>query len=999
MKNTHNTIRNAIAICVAGMLVPSIAEADIDEGLSAYYAFENSDELGNDSSTNGSDLTPYTDGEENNLSGVEGTEGLKGKAAFFNPDVFTLGLLQNDGGSIADTTGDFTWSMWFKMNPEDTNDFAGFGLMSKGPEQVGEVEEDFIIGAKGLILSSDGTLVFDVFDIDLMEFDGDLVDGLWHHVVVTNTVFEEEGEELAFFTLYVDGVEVSDLELPVEDLEEAEGSKLRIGSGIPGNLFLEGAWPFDDGETSPTFIGAIDEVRVYDRAVSEEEVLELLFDANPTPAAAEFASQPIGGKAVLGRPYMIWAEAKGLLLEYQWFKGDSEIEGADGLILEFEEISLDDAGDYKVVVTNPGGEVTSSIATLEVLEEWDPAVGLIGYWSFEDADNLGKDGSGNDVDLTDNGVFQTEGAKGKAIETGDGAYLRDDSELLPLDTLQSFTWTVMVKADGTQGNIIGKSDDEWSPGNKGMFIRDDALGFDVGWIGDVGGGPEINDNEWHHLAFRSERIDGEYFLSVFVDGNLVGEGDMLLDYQPDSGVFAIGFASNDFPEFEEQETSNLIGSIDEVRVYNLPLLDEDIFTLFTEDGGTFKPAEIVEHPEDEEVIEGRTARFSVEATGTMVTFQWQKDGVDIPDATDSELRITNVSKEDAGEYRVVASSEFAGNPVTSDPATLTVNDAPNFGGGELAHVAPFLESYWNFDEMVDGLVPDLSPLLPSHHGELMLGAALTSGGQGFGGSGEALNTLDGELNAHMAAMAPEAYDFDSAFTWTARVKVKEPAAAGDEQGAGLFGRTPGEAGHAAGAKIMFLNELSLGFDQGWVGAFGTDNELELDTWHQVTFVYQPEEDVALISIYLDDEPVIIEGEEAIEFEFELSEFPETDDPPAEGAPQAVNSGFRIGSGANPVEEPFFSDPFPGLIDDVAVWSTALSPEDIELLANGASPLPEVIDGEDPEIRIAREGDSISITYTGVLMFAPSLGEDFVPVDGAASPHSVTQEGFYISRSE
>lgn len=999
MNRNHRPKIFVAAIALALMCQPLAVRADLETGLSAYYAFEESDNLGKDTSTQGKSLTPYTDGAEDDTSGVSSSDGISGKSTFFNPDIFTLGLLQNDGAEIVDTTKDFTWSMWFNMDPKNVGEFVSFGLMSKGPDQVGEIGEEWFAGAMGLILRSDGTLVFDVFDVDLMEFGGNLVDGRWHHAVVTTSVFEEEGEMLVFMAMYVDGSMVSELELPLEDLELAEGSKLRIGSGVPGDIFLEGAWPFDDSESSPSFVGKIDEVRIYNREVSEEEVIELLLNANPEPGPAEIVSQPMGGKAVLGRAGSISVQAKGVLLEYQWFKGDTEIADATEPTLHFEELSLEDSGDYKVVITNISGETTSEVATLEVLEEWDSTVGLLGHWSFEDGDNLGLDSSGNEITLGDNGATQADGSKGKGIETGDGAFLRDDEELMQLDTHQSFTWTAMIKADDSQGNILGKSDDEWAPGNKGIFIRDDRLGYDTGWIGSIEGGPIINDNAWHQVAFRAELVDGEHNLSLFVDGNEVSSSSMPLVDQPDSGVFAIGHASNDFPEFEGQGSPNLPGFIDEVRVYSQALHEDDILSLLTQDGGSFSPAEITSHPADIAIIEGRTAKFSVASIGTRVTYQWQKDGVDIPDATDKSFRVTGASKADAGKYRVIVQSPFIGEAVTSNEATLTVNDAPVFAGGELAHVAPFLESFWTFDSLEDGVVPDLSPVLPKHDGTLELGATITSGGQGFGESGEALDPSTGETNAHMAAGLPETYDFDAAFTWAAWIKISEPAAEGEEQGAGLFGRTPADSGHAAGAKIVFLNALTLGFDQGWVGGFTAENELDLDSWHQVTFIYEPLEDVANISLYLDGEPVLTDGEELAAWEFELSEFAESDDPPREGGPGAVNSGFRIGSGATPVEEAFFSDPFPGLIDNVAVWSTALSPEDVQLLAGGASPLPDQKTGGDAEIGISRDGDSVTITYTGTLLFSPELGEPFTPVDGASSPYSASQPGFYTSRSE
>ena len=77
------------------------------------------------------------------------------------------------------------------------------------------------------------------------------------------------------------------------------------------------------------------------------------------------------------------------------------------------------------------------------------------------------------------------------------------------------------------------------------------------------------------------------------------------------------------------------------------------------------------------MIPGSDVSFSVTATGTApLSYQWQKDGVDLPDggsitgATTATLTITGVMESDEGGYRCVV-SDIAGMD-TSDSALLTV---------------------------------------------------------------------------------------------------------------------------------------------------------------------------------------------------------------------------------------------------------------------------------------------------------------------------------------
>ncbi|HEY9153775.1 MAG TPA: immunoglobulin domain-containing protein, partial [Opitutaceae bacterium] len=79
---------------------------------------------------------------------------------------------------------------------------------------------------------------------------------------------------------------------------------------------------------------------------------------------------------------------------------------------------------------------------------------------------------------------------------------------------------------------------------------------------------------------------------------------------------------------------------------------------------------IITQPTSQTVTTGNSVTFSVTATGTSPTYQWQKGGVAISGATSSSFTIASTSSGDAGTYTVVVSNT-AGN-VTSNGATLTL---------------------------------------------------------------------------------------------------------------------------------------------------------------------------------------------------------------------------------------------------------------------------------------------------------------------------------------
>ncbi len=85
------------------------------------------------------------------------------------------------------------------------------------------------------------------------------------------------------------------------------------------------------------------------------------------------------------------------------------------------------------------------------------------------------------------------------------------------------------------------------------------------------------------------------------------------------------------------------------------------------------PPTITGQPQNQTVIIGQTATFTVTAEGSDLSYQWKKNGTDISSETEAILTIDNAQSEDAGSYTVEVSNT-AGN-IISDPATLTVNEA------------------------------------------------------------------------------------------------------------------------------------------------------------------------------------------------------------------------------------------------------------------------------------------------------------------------------------
>src|SRR5665213_573418 len=83
--------------------------------------------------------------------------------------------------------------------------------------------------------------------------------------------------------------------------------------------------------------------------------------------APNIITQPVGGNEAVGDNFTFMVTATGTSLSYQWQKNGTNTANATGRCLPLSNLGLGDAGHYTVIVTNPVGSVTSSVAVLSVM--------------------------------------------------------------------------------------------------------------------------------------------------------------------------------------------------------------------------------------------------------------------------------------------------------------------------------------------------------------------------------------------------------------------------------------------------------------------------------------------------------------------------------------------------------------------------------------------------------------------------------------------------------
>ncbi len=175
-----------------------------------------------------------------------------------------------------------------------------------------------------------------------------VLDDTWHHVVWS----DNNGE----VRLYIDGV------LDEASFNYSRGS-ISLDTTTIGALL--------SGVTAGNFFnGTLDEVSVWSRPISFTEVQQLRAAPVPAPIAdvpPTITAQPVS-RSVFTRANVTFSFAASGTgpLTWNWRKGGDNLSGQTNATLVLSNVTVGDAGDYDVVVSNSLGGATSQIATLTV---------------------------------------------------------------------------------------------------------------------------------------------------------------------------------------------------------------------------------------------------------------------------------------------------------------------------------------------------------------------------------------------------------------------------------------------------------------------------------------------------------------------------------------------------------------------------------------------------------------------------------------------------------
>ncbi len=578
----------------------------------------------------------------------------------------------------ADLVNAFTVSAWFRSNVELPAGGSGAALLEKGNSYF--LLQGVASGGMNFLMKK-ATVNFTV------PLGESLAANVWYNVV---GVFDG-----AQARLYLNGELKGNL--PVAAPIDSTDLPLVIGG--------------DDA--SRTFNGVIDRVAIWNRALTDEEVLQVAGRVG----APKIEQQPEPMSVYEGGTARFTVNATGAdPLRYLWYKGAEPLRTQTARTLLVEYATPADAGEYSVEVSNEIGTTRSVKVNLEV----KPVTGLqtarVLYLPFDETAGLvAADASGN------GNAGQLLGYWDETSHWGPGRV--NNSLGFDCDDLTSNYGNAVAvpdspSLDGVTGEVTfafwikpaawGVIEDVGNYTRSASYILRKGNHFGIRLINDPGtvvqtivtrAGPGADDGSVLRKAFEVNAPQGSASLdqwqhwavvyrngtiTFYKDGFPVGEPAVGTLGSPDDAPLMVGGYDD---AFSFVRTSLLDGRLDEVGIWVRPLSEVEILELAARDING--PPAIVQQPASQKRIEGTTVSFQVFATGKRpIQYQWLKNGVEIPSANSQTFVIDRAQLADAGAYSVrLTNSE---GTTTSQPAVLEIEPLDAITSG--------LVAYYPFDD-------------------------------------------------------------------------------------------------------------------------------------------------------------------------------------------------------------------------------------------------------------------------------------------------------------
>ncbi|NPV63084.1 MAG: hypothetical protein HPY61_10750 [Methanotrichaceae archaeon] len=337
--------------------------------------------------------------------------------------------------------------------------------------------------------------------------------------------------------------------------------------------------------------------------------------------------QPMSQMACEGSPVTFSVQARGSMpLEYQWLKDGTEIPGANLSLYAIPVASADSAGNYSVLIGNGCGQATSVEAALEI--SMKPSI-LVGPRSRSACE-------GSEV------IFEVQAA---GTEPLGYQWMKDGIEILGANLSTYVIPVVSTDSAGSYSAVVSNVCGQ-ARSNEGIL--------------------EINQTPSILIQPQSQAVceGSQVTFSVLASGTEPFSYQWMKDGIEIPGASSSNYTIASASTYDAGGYSVIVGN-------SCARAESEIAALEI----YLKPSVLIQ-PKSQVACEGSQVTFSVLASGTEpLSYQWMKDGIEIPEGSYANYTIPQASADYAGTYSVLVSNSCG--QTVSDQATLEIRTKPS----------------------------------------------------------------------------------------------------------------------------------------------------------------------------------------------------------------------------------------------------------------------------------------------------------------------------------
>ncbi|MDB6125986.1 MAG: hypothetical protein JWQ71_4979 [Pedosphaera sp.] len=882
------------ALCATLALGLSLgtALADVRQGLVSYWPFE--------SVTDTSPDVVYTNQLTlNNMDSSAVVAGERGQALSFNGTNQYLSLIHPennlDSGLPIYSAKAYTIACWVKGSPGQISKVV-FGSSAT----VGSSSPSAALLLINTPTDGSGKLSIVVRDtkavvqINNVTSSGIVFDGQWHHVAWVDNNGQAK--------LFIDGL------LDATTFNYTPSSLLMnittVG-GLAGNNYFQ---------------GSIDELGLWERALGQSEIQDVMTNGvqTPVPAFAPGANQlpanyttTVGGRA---RFSVVPAGSRPLTL--QWNAHGSPVAGATGLSLSLLGVTLSDAGPYSITISNAGGSYTSPDATLTVNADPAPNVnnGLLSYWPMDVMTNNTTPDlhEGNDLSLVNvspadftagkyGSSLGVNGINSYASRVKGNSFYNTNAYTIAfwINAINGQTSGELFTEGSTNSNtplfMLGTSPASSAAGGAlDVFVRDDA---NITRVNHILSTNAVFDGTWHHVVWVDVNGDAR----LYIDGNLDAADFSYTASQLSANTTCVGAL------IRASVANYFFGNVDELAVWNRALTYTEINQIRTNGISPLTTPSgpiITRQPVSGTNTVDNDFSMSVSALGGPPLFyQWYGPVGAISGATSSSYTLRAAQLTDSGSYYVVVSNSVSSLASVTIQATIVPVAIPN-----LANITNGLMAYWPCDLVTSS---NTTPDVFNGNDFTLVNMVATNLATGYRGSCLYFNGVNQYLR-HLDATTPTiGLPLNSNKVTTISMWVKAAPL--------LAGRTLFAEGNTGSNTPLYLLGMPAAANSGVADLFirndanvtavnhkASNQDLFDNGWHHLAFV----DNNGTCVLYIDGVA------QSTSFNYTKGTF---------SANTTTIGAFLRASGAGSF--------YLGYVDEVALWSRALSATEVSYVKN------------------------------------------------------------------